>query len=85
MEKIPRFKSEQKEAEYWDLESVADHLDELEEVEVKVSRELYHTLSVRIDRENFRKLQALAAAQGVGVTIMARMLLKQALGGGMHG
>ena len=79
MSKIPKFKNAEAAAEYWDNESIADHLEELKEVEIRVSKNLAHVLSVRVDRDDLHRLQEKADAQGVGITTMARMLLKKGL------
>ena len=77
----PRSKNDKEEREYWDQTSLADHLDESQEVELQVSPNLSHILSVRIQREDFHRLAELALKEGVGPTTMARMLLKRALSG----
>ena len=73
--KIPRFKSRQEEAEFWDKADVTDYFDESDEVEIEVAKPLSHIISVRLDQEHMRKLSGLAKRQGVGITTMARMLL----------
>ena len=77
--KVPRFRSEQEEAEFWDTHSIVDYLDEMEPVEVEVKKPLGHVLSVRVDSQDFHGLAEMARAEGVGVTTMARMLLKATL------
>lgn len=77
--RIPEFKGRKEEAAYWDSESVAEHLEEMERVEAEVTAPLSHTLSVRVSGEDLRKLRVLARTQGVGLTTMARMLLKRML------
>ena len=64
---------------YWESESVADHLEELEPVEIEARSPLAHTLSVRVATEDLRKLRELGRQDGVGTTTMARVLLRQAL------
>lgn len=64
---------------YWESESVADHLEELEPVEIEAKPPLAHTLSVRVAAEDLRKLRELGRQDGVGTTTMARVLLRQAL------
>ena len=46
---------------------------------VRAKKNLSHTLCIRIDSEDMRKLEMLAGIQGVGVTTYARMLLKGVL------
>ncbi|MCH8060957.1 MAG: hypothetical protein IH861_00465 [Chloroflexi bacterium] len=63
----------------WETESVADHLEDLEEVTVEVRPTLSHTLSVRITKEDYKKLRTLGQETSLGTTTMARYLLHQAL------
>ena len=53
--------------------------DEFEEVEVEVKKPLSHILSVRMDDDDFKRLRLAAKMQGVGLTTMARIMLKQTL------
>ncbi len=46
---------------------------------VVVKKPMIHILSVRIESEDMRKLRHAARVHGVGVTTMARILLRQAL------
>lgn len=85
MGKIPKFKTIQEEAEYWDNEDVTDHFDELEEVDISelpMKKPLSHVMSIRLDKEDMIKLSELARSRGIGITTMARMLVKQGLNGG---
>ena len=65
--------------EYWDSHGIDEESPGDEEVEVRTSKNLSTILSLRMDREHIDKLKVLAAAQGVGVTTMARMLLNRAV------
>ena len=79
MGKIPKFKNEEEEALYWDKESIVDHLDEFEPVEIEVRSPLVHNLSIRLDGEDMSRLRELGKRRGIGTTTIARMLLRQAL------
>ena len=79
MEKIPEFDSSEQEANYWERESIADHIDEIETAETKPKGLLNHTLSIRVSSEDLKKLQEFGRESGLGTTTMARYLLKQAL------
>ena len=61
--KIPRFKNYEEEAEFWDTHSVADFLDELEEVELKVKGPLNHIFSVSLDGKSLTELLAVAKSK----------------------
>jgi len=77
--KVPKFRNREEEAAFWDTHSLTDYLDEIESVDVEIKEPLSHVLSVRIDSKDAKELETLAKGQGVGITTMARVLLKQAL------
>ena len=72
------------EAEYWDSFDSSKLTEEVEVEAVRPKKPLTHTLSVRMEREDMRLLEGLARAQGVGVTTLARMLLRQVLSKPYH-
>ena len=66
-------------AEYWATNEItAENSSEVSE-DVLVRKPLSAMLSLRLSDEDLTKLKLAAAAQGVGVTTMARMLLHQCL------
>ncbi len=80
MGKVPEFKDSEEEARYWDKESIVDHLDELEPVDhVEVREPLVHTLSIRLTVEDMEQLRELGKRRGLGITTMARTLVRQGL------
>ncbi len=79
---IPEFESYEQEAEYWDNfdSSTLPESAELGAGEAPLfKRPLVHNLSVRLESEDMRRLGVAAQALGVGVTTMARILLRRAL------
>ena len=78
--RIPRFKSLDEEAEFWDSHSPLDYPDEWEEVvKVKVARPLTHTLAVRLDARTIDLLAAIGRKKGIGPSTLARMWLLERL------
>ena len=78
--RIPTFNSVQEEAEFWDIHSTTEFEDEWEAIKLDVSPSLEHVLSVRVDRETFRRLSAAARVRGVGASTLARMWVFERLG-----
>lgn len=76
--KIPRFKSRQEEAEFWDTHSPLDY-GEWKEVKLKVERPLGHILGVRLDAKTITKLGAIGRKKGIGASTLARMWLLERL------
>jgi len=81
MPRIPEFKNEQEEAEFWDTHSVADYLDELTEVDVQAEFPPATRVPVplRLERETVAQLRAVAQRQGVGYQTLIRRWLTECL------
>ncbi len=79
--KIPKFASEQEEADFWDTHSVTDYLDELTPVDVTVidARPRKEQISLRLDRETITRLKALARQRGIGYQTLIRMWVMERL------
>lgn len=77
--RIPRFKSLEEEAEFWDTHDTTEFEDEFEEVKIEVARPLIHTLAVRLDANTIGRLGAVARKKGVGLSTLARMWLLERL------
>ncbi len=78
--RIPRFKSREEEALFWDTHSTTEFEDEFVEVKnVKVARPLIHTLAVRLDARTIDQLSAIGRTKGMGASTLARMWLLERL------
>ena len=79
--KIPKFKSVEEEAKYWDTHSFADHWDEFKPVDVVVelAKPKQETLVVRLSKDLKQKLEKKAQDKGVRTSTLARILLTEKL------
>ncbi|MBI2913578.1 MAG: hypothetical protein HYY03_06630 [Chloroflexi bacterium] len=77
--KIPRFKTREEEAQFWDTHSTTEFEDEFTEVKLKVARPLIHTLAVRMDARTIDRLAAVGRKKGIGPSTLARMWLLERL------
>ncbi len=74
MGKIPRFKSVEEEAEFWDTHDTEEFTDEFEPVEVKFARPLKHKwmLTIELDEETFKQVKKLAEGAGKEPNVLIR-------------
>lgn len=81
-DKIPQFKTEQEEAEFWDSHNSIDFLDETESVEVTFvdARPAMKQISLRLDPSVIDQLKSLAVGKGIGYQTMIRMWVMERLG-----
>jgi len=78
--RLPRFKSLDEEAEFWDKHSPLDFPDEWVEVKrVKVAQPLSHILAVRLDARTIDRLAEVGRTKGLGPSTLARMWLLERL------
>ena len=79
--RIPKFKTIQEEADFWDTHSFADYWDEFEDVEIVVDlhKPKEETLIVRLQKSLKEKLEKLAKRRGVSLSTLARILLTERL------
>lgn len=81
-DKIPQFKTEQEEAEFWDSHDSTDFLDETEAVNVAFvdARPSMKQISLRLDPSVIDQLKSLATVKGIGYQTMIRMWVMERLG-----
>jgi len=76
--KIPRFKSYEEEANFWDTHSPLD-FGTWQEVKLEVAKPLEHILGVRMDGKTLTQLTKLSSRIGVGPSTLVRMWIMEQL------
>lgn len=76
--KIPRFKSYEEEADFWDTHSPLDY-GTWKEVKLEVARPLEHILGVRLDAKTIDQLTKLGSEMGIGPSTLVRMWIMEKL------
>jgi hypothetical protein len=77
--KIPRFKSREEEADFWDTHSPLEYGEWKEVKRFSVARPLVHILGVRLDAKTIQRLAAVGRKKGLGPSTLARMWLLERL------
>lgn len=79
--KIPKFKSIEEEARFWDTHSITDFEDETEDVEIiwEVDKPRDETLVLRVQKRFKDRLKRAARKKGLNVSTLARMWLMEKL------
>jgi len=78
--RIPKFKSREEEAEFWDTHDLTDYWDEFKPVRVRFAKNLSEGITIRLDRETLTELRSRAKEKGIGPTTLARMWILERLG-----
>lgn len=82
VDKIPQFKTEQEESDFWDSHDSTDFLDEAESVDMTFvdARPPMKQISLRLDPAVINQLKSLAGNKGIGYQTMIRMWVMERLG-----
>ncbi|NKQ35101.1 MAG: hypothetical protein HF973_05730 [Chloroflexi bacterium] len=82
VDKIPQFKTEQEEADFWDSHDSTEFMDETEAVNVTFVdvRPAMKQISLRLDPSVIDQLKSLAVSKGIGYQTMIRMWVMERLG-----
>lgn len=79
--RIPKFKSLEEEANFWDTHSVTDFEDELEDVKivVELAKPRDETLVLRVQKSIKENLARIARKRGINTSTLARIWLMEKL------
>jgi len=75
--RIPRFRNDRQEREFWAKRSIEDFAGELEDLDVEIRPARTEQIALRLSKQDLKALQALAKKRGVGHTTLARSVLEQ--------
>jgi predicted DNA binding CopG/RHH family protein len=81
MSKIPKFTTEQEEAEFWATHDSTEFIDDTEAVAVTFidSRQPKKQIALRLDGETIDALKAVARRKGIGYQTLIRMWVNERL------
>jgi predicted DNA binding CopG/RHH family protein len=75
--KIPTFRTDQEERQFWQQHSFEEFADELEELDVIIQPTRTEQIAMRLRKDDVETLRAVAKEKGVGHTTLARSILEQ--------
>ena len=74
--KVPRFKSDQEERDFWILHSVEEFAHDLRDLDIVIRPPRTEQIAVRLYKDDLQALRSLAAERGTGHTTLARTVLE---------
>ncbi len=79
--RIPKFKTIEEEAKFWDTHSFADYWDELKDADIvfELDQPREESLVLRVQKDFKNKLKAIARSKGLNVSTLSRMWLMERL------
>lgn len=75
--KLPTFRTDQEERQFWQQHSFEEFAGELEELDVLIQPTRTEQIAVRLRKEDVEALRAAAKEKGVGHTTLARSIVEQ--------
>ncbi len=81
--KIPKFKTHEGEARFWDTHSLTDYMDELKPAHLEFPRPK-HLVSMRLEERQIRELKAIAREKGIGYLTLIRLWIAERLNRELH-
>ena len=79
MKKIPEFKTEGEEIEFWETHSIADYWDELEEGNDIFRRPKLTPITLKFDPLVLKKIKMLARKRGISYNAYIRYLIAKSV------
>src|SRR6266581_9004444 len=74
--RIPKFRSDREERDFWARHSVEEFARHLEDLDIAIRPPRTEQIAVRLYKDDVKALRSLAAAHGVGHTTLARTVLE---------
>lgn len=75
--KIPKFRNDQEERQFWNQHNFEEFADELEELDVVIQPTRTEQIALRLTKEDVETLRTVAKRKGVGHTTLVRSIVEQ--------
>jgi len=79
MKKIPKFKTDEEAARFWETHSFEEYPRDTKEAEIKFVRKPKKTIALRLDPDDIKSVETIAQRKGLSYTSLLRMWIKEHL------
>ncbi|MBI4823840.1 MAG: hypothetical protein HY805_06385 [Nitrospirae bacterium] len=79
MRKIPKFKTDEESARFWETHSFEDYYRDTKEAEIRFVKKPKKTVAIRLDPTDIKSVEAIAEQKGLSYTSLLRMWIKEHL------
>ncbi|MGB7293098.1 MAG: CopG family antitoxin [Thermodesulfobacteriota bacterium] len=79
MKKIPKFKTDEEAARFWETHSFEDYNRDTKDAEIGFVKRPKKTIAIRLDSDDIKKVEAIAERKGLSYTALLRMWIKEHL------
>jgi len=79
MKKIPKFKTKEEAARYWERHSFQDYHKDTKDAEIVFIKKPKRTVAIRLDPDDIKSVEKIAERKGLSYTSLLRMWIKEQL------
>jgi predicted DNA binding CopG/RHH family protein len=79
MKKIPKFKTKEEAARYWETHSFQDYHKDTKDAEIVFIKKPKRTVAIRLDPDDIKSVEKIAERKGLSYTSLLRMWIKEHL------
>ena len=79
MKKIPKFKTDEEAARFWEIHSFKDYYKDTKDAEIRFIKRPKKTVAIRLDPEDIKSVEVIAERKGLSYTALLRMWIKEYL------
>jgi len=79
MKKIPKFKTKEEVARYWETQSFQDYHKDTNDAEIAFVKKPKKTVAIRLDPDDIKSVEKIAERKGLSYTSLLRMWIKEHL------
>jgi predicted DNA binding CopG/RHH family protein len=79
MKKIPKFKTDEETARFWEAHSFEEYHKDTKETDIKFVKKPKKTIALRLDPDDIKSVETIAHRKGLSYTSLLRMWIKEHL------
>jgi predicted DNA binding CopG/RHH family protein len=79
MKKIPKLRTDEEAARFWEAHSFEDYHKDTKEAEIRFVKKPKKTIAIRLDPEDIKSVEKIAERKGLSYTSLLRMWIKECL------
>ena len=79
MKKIPKFRTKEETARYWETHSFRDYNKDTKDAEIVFVKKPKKTIAIRLDPDDIKSVEKIAERKGLSYTSLLRMWIKEHL------
>jgi len=79
MKKIPKFKTDEEAAKFWETHSFEAYYKDTTEAKVRFIKKPKRTIAIRLDPDDIKSVEIIAERKGLSYTSLLRMWIKEHL------